>query len=93
MSVTNIGLKNYYRYSDATFNIRYNLATDYIQISSQSNHHCCQQNMSKLQILFPPYLKNSFCQFKNLLHSFLTLLNVDVITYWASSAKQGCNFT
>ncbi|KAK9498824.1 hypothetical protein O3M35_003381 [Rhynocoris fuscipes] len=32
---------------------------------------CCQQNSSKFQIFYQPYLKNGFSQLKNCLYSFL----------------------
>ncbi|KAK9505871.1 hypothetical protein O3M35_009843 [Rhynocoris fuscipes] len=66
---------------------------DYIKISNQSDQQCCQQNSSKLQILCPPYLKNGLSQLKNFLYSILILSNLDLISFWAPSAKQGCHFT
>ncbi|KAK9505559.1 hypothetical protein O3M35_009581 [Rhynocoris fuscipes] len=66
---------------------------DYIKISNQSDEQCYHQNSSKLRILCPPYLKNSFSQLKNFLYSILILSNLDLISLWAPSAKQGCHFT
>ncbi|KAK9496862.1 hypothetical protein O3M35_012920 [Rhynocoris fuscipes] len=66
---------------------------DYIKISKQSYHQCCQHNSSKLQILCPPYLKNGFSQLRNFLYSLIMLPNLALISFWATSAKQGCHFT
>ncbi|KAK9504793.1 hypothetical protein O3M35_008978 [Rhynocoris fuscipes] len=54
---------------------------DYIKISSVSDQQCCQQNISKLRILCPPYLKNGLSQLKNFLYSFLMLSNLDLISF------------
>ncbi|KAK9509096.1 hypothetical protein O3M35_006486 [Rhynocoris fuscipes] len=62
--------------------------TDFIKISNPSDHQCCQQNSSKLQILCPPYLKNGFSQL-NFLYPYIMLLNLALISFWAPSAKQG----
>ncbi|KAK9507202.1 hypothetical protein O3M35_007110 [Rhynocoris fuscipes] len=66
---------------------------DYIKISSESDQQCYQQKSSKLRNLCPPYLKKGLRQLKNLLCSILILLNLDLISFWATSAKQGCHFT
>ncbi|KAK9509560.1 hypothetical protein O3M35_006849 [Rhynocoris fuscipes] len=66
---------------------------DYIKIPSQSDQQCCQQNNTKLQILYPPYLKNGFSQLKNFLYSLLMLLSLALFSFWAPSAKQGYHFT
>ncbi|KAK9508579.1 hypothetical protein O3M35_006110 [Rhynocoris fuscipes] len=66
---------------------------EYIKISNQSDQQCCQQNSSKLQILYPPYLKKGLSQIKNFLYSILILLNLALISFWATSDKQGCHFT
>ncbi|KAK9506102.1 hypothetical protein O3M35_008098 [Rhynocoris fuscipes] len=66
---------------------------DYIKISNESDQQCCQQNSSKLQILCPLYLKNGLSQLKKFLYFILIFLNLDLISFWAVSAKQGCHFT
>ncbi|KAK9501359.1 hypothetical protein O3M35_012095 [Rhynocoris fuscipes] len=48
---------------------------DYIKISNQSDQQCYQQNSTKLQILYPPYIKNGVSQVKIFLYSILKLLD------------------
>ncbi|KAK9510551.1 hypothetical protein O3M35_005303 [Rhynocoris fuscipes] len=79
VSLANIDLylRNYYRYFDATF---------YIQLLLLLVQHRDAQIISKFQ---------NTCEFcvHHLLYSNLILLNLDLISFWATSAKQGCHFT
>ncbi|KAK9511819.1 hypothetical protein O3M35_000409 [Rhynocoris fuscipes] len=70
-----------------TFCIQYNFALRRLYQNFKSIR------LKVLPILCPPYLKNGFRQFKNLLYSILMLFNLDLISFWATSDKQECHFT
>ncbi|KAK9501506.1 hypothetical protein O3M35_012217 [Rhynocoris fuscipes] len=58
---------------------------------SRTNSVANRTSVAKLRS--PLYLKNGLSQLKIFLYPILILLNLDLITFWATSAKQECYFT
>ncbi|KAK9500098.1 hypothetical protein O3M35_001433 [Rhynocoris fuscipes] len=82
-----------FKYSDAIFCIRYIFPTSRLYKNFKSiGPTVLPTEQLKVANFVSTNPKNGLSQLKNFLYSLLILLNLNLISFWTPSAKQGCHF-
>ncbi|KAK9496557.1 hypothetical protein O3M35_013167 [Rhynocoris fuscipes] len=67
---------------------------DYAKISNKSDQQCfANRTAQTCKFCVHHISRTALSQLKNILYSLLTLPNLALISFWATSTKQECHFT